>query len=56
MAPFFSAADEVVVHSQTKNSLFELEQPPRLREIRIFGYFSWSRIHSSSAEEEIRPH
>src|SRR5688572_1906928 len=32
MAPFLSAADEVVVQSQTKNSLFELKQPPRLRE------------------------
>jgi hypothetical protein len=55
MAPFLSAADEVVVQSQTKSFLFELEQPPRLREIRIFGYFSWSRIHSSFTKEESRP-
>jgi hypothetical protein len=39
MAPFLSAADEVVVQSQTKSFLFELERPPRLREIRIFGHF-----------------
>jgi hypothetical protein len=32
MASFLSAADEVVVQSQTKNSLFDLGQPPRLRE------------------------
>jgi hypothetical protein len=55
MSPFLSAADEVVVQSPTKNFLFELEQPPRLREIRIFGYFSWSRIHSSFTKEESRP-
>jgi hypothetical protein len=42
--------------AEDPNFLFELEQPPRLREIEDLRIFSWSRIHSSSAdEEESRP-
>jgi hypothetical protein len=49
MAPFLSAADEVVVQDQTENSLFVIEQPPRLRDLT-----AWSRSHSSFTKEESR--